>query len=149
MNQTLREQVRSWRIDREAGLLSEAEFLSQVDAAIMTTADPPDYLVRLTLGESLAFEPRIDIVAEPPTQAEVRGLVLRVADKAERGALGDEALALVCLRLESGLAARFQDLCSTCSWISEEWHRIVDYDLDPAGFAVAAVRNLKRSVAKL
>lgn len=62
--QELREEVRGWLVDAKYGVITEGELVARADSLIAELAEPPDYLIAVSLGESLAQVPRLDMVKE-------------------------------------------------------------------------------------
>ena len=58
------EEVRSWLIEVNVGLLTEAELIELVDSKIAELDEPPDYLMAISLKERIDHLPRLDLIKD-------------------------------------------------------------------------------------
>ena len=117
----LRELARSRIIANKIGLISKAELEEWADQKILSIANPPDFLISMSMGNDseLNFVERLDLVRDKPNDKDAASIAVEVLQRLGSGKLdvaGLEDIALKCERVldqESNYWAKF-------SWISDE-----------------------------
>lgn len=97
--QELREEVRGWLVDAKYGVITEGELVARADSLIAELAEPPDYLIAVSLGESLAQVPRLDMVKERIDARDLGLFAGRLLARLEAGEMDGEAIAAVCAKV--------------------------------------------------
>ena len=59
--------ARNWIVQTEVGLLSKVQLVMLADNYITENDEFPDWMVKISLSESLAREPKLDLILEPIT----------------------------------------------------------------------------------
>lgn len=115
----LLEQVRGWLIEEKVGLISKAEFVRRADELIDELDKPPDYLIRVSLGENLEHVPRLDLIKERVTDADCSGIAKKILQRYTIGAIGLEDVGNYALNMAKMLGAN-EVLYVDFDWINDE-----------------------------
>jgi len=59
--------ARNWIVQTEVGLLSKEQLIQLADDYITENDEFPDWMIKISLSESLAREPKLDLILEPIT----------------------------------------------------------------------------------
>jgi hypothetical protein len=82
------ETARGWLIEERVGLIDRAGLVARVDASVASSPEPPPALVALSVGESLAWSGRLDLVEHPMDDQDAAGLASLLLSKLDAGELG-------------------------------------------------------------
>ena len=114
------EEVREWLVDTKYGLITPEELVTRADAAIRKLADPPDYLLSVSLGEPLYFVPRLDLLKDRVSDMDFAKLASRLLEKLQSWAIDLEKTVSV-----SGKVSRFHSrACPSGPWDEFHWIEI-------------------------
>jgi hypothetical protein len=115
------EQARTMLIQEKVGLISSAELISWADETLTTLENAPDFLVSISMEESLAFAPRLDLIQDPIADDDCPKIALRMLDLYKSGKIGFDQIDGISLRMIQELnhsSRYFPDF----DWITDELH---------------------------
>lgn len=142
---SLREQIRTWLIDESVGLIDTAELVARADRAIAESPDPPAFLIAVSLGEPLRFEPRLDLIKEPMGAADLVGLALRVLEALQSAEIDVDQVAAIATRVPFPRDADAAAAWSEFDWISDELELVRVGVKDETGVADRIADALRRA----
>lgn len=106
--------------------------------------DPPDYLIALSLGESLAHVPRLDLVREPVDTDDLVLLACRVSKALDAGVLDLDGLGAIAMRLTFPRSdAAIEPAWARLAWIVDELELVDAGIKDARGLQARIARVLK------
>ncbi len=123
-DKAMRETVRQWLIDAEVGLIDRSTLVQRIDRTIGDMDAPPHYLLQLSTGASVAYEPRVDLALEPQTHADLKSLAARLLAGFQAGELSSSRVAEIAFKTSLLGAAHADPVLATFARISDELHFI-------------------------
>ena len=115
----LLEKVRGWLIEEKVGLISKAELVRRADNTIAELNKPPEFLLSVSLGESLEHVPRLDLIKERVTDADCPGIAKKILQQYKIGAIGLEDVGIYALNMAKMLGAQ-EGPYVDFDWINDE-----------------------------
>lgn len=85
-------QLRGWLIEKAIGLIDETELKRRADAEIANLETPPDYLIKVSIGEPLDHVPGLDLTKEGIALPDCALITSKVAQQYRQGAISLEFL---------------------------------------------------------
>lgn len=116
---SLLEEVRGWLIDEKLCLISKEELVRRADDAIARLEEPPNYLINISLGESLMHVPRLDLIKEPISDSDCPRLARTLLQRYRTGTIGLEDIGTYALKIADMLGAR-NHAFDAFNWIDDE-----------------------------
>jgi len=113
------EEVRSWLVQEQIGLLSKADLIALVDEKILELNDPPYYLTAISLKESLAHVPQLDLVKDSVGNKDCAPIARIMLQKLNNGEATLDDIGLYSLRMHQLLSEEDQ-LFVDFLWIDDE-----------------------------
>ena len=141
---SLREEVREWLIDRQVGLIDAKELKERADQRILELDAPPDFLISISIGESLAHIERLDLVREPLMREDLGKLALRLLAGLKAGCLDLEEVAVAAVHISFPRDSQMIDASLEFAWITDELHLIEEGAKDPEGYEDGVFAALER-----
>ena len=141
---SLREEVREWLVDKRVGLIDSEELQRRADRKIAGLDAPPDYLIVISLGESLAHIERLDLVREPLTREDLGKLAVRLLAGLKTGCLDLETVAVAATHITFPRHDKMIDAWVEFAWIIDEWQYIEDGMKGPEGYEDGVFAALER-----
>lgn len=142
----MKEEARVWIIKEKIGILSKDDLVSLADQYIQDHDDYPDWMLKISMSETLEREDRLDLVMNPVDEKDSSIIAKELLSLYESGELSMSDLAAAChkmyLSLEWGCDAFNQFI-----WISDEVHLIEEGIKPLEGFEENARQSLKAVVA--
>ena len=121
MKELLREEARCKLIDEKVGLISQDELVNWVDNKLLELNEAPDFLVSISLRESLEYMPQLDLVKDRVTDNDCPALAKRIMQAYKAGKIGFDEIEMIALNLTQVLKGT--DNCYLdFMWISDELH---------------------------
>lgn len=142
---TLRETIRTWLIDESVGLIDATELVARADRAIAEVSEPPGFLIAVSLGEPLQFEPRLDLVKEPMVAADLVGLAQRILEALQSGRIDVDRVGAIATRVPFPRDADAVAVWSELDWISDELELVRTGVKDESGVQERIVDALNRA----
>ncbi len=138
----MREEVRSWLIQEKVGLLSKVDLVSLVDERISELDEPPDYLITISLGESLEHEPNLDLIKERCTNNECISIAGKMLERFQSGKASLSDLGLYTMKA-CQLLGEQEGIYSDFDWINDEVHLVNEGIKDRESSSIEIIKVLE------
>lgn len=111
--------ARHWIIQEQVGLLSKMQIVELADNYILNHEISPDWMFKLSLGESLAREPLLDLIIEPINDRDCSYIASIVLRNYKNSELGMKEIGLIAKQLASLIDENCECL-HNLYWITDE-----------------------------
>ncbi|KPL94848.1 hypothetical protein [Vibrio splendidus] len=115
----MKSEFRQWIIQNKVGLLSREQLVQIADTYIIDNDVFPDWVTKISLGESLEREPLLDLMLEPINEGDCKVIASEILAQYQKGELDTQKLGDIShklyLSLEWGCEAFDKFI-----WISDE-----------------------------
>jgi hypothetical protein len=128
------EEVRSWLVDEEVGLIGHEDVVTMADRAIEQLETPPDYLFALSLGQPLTHLVKLDLVKYPIIEADLVNLAARLLAGLKVDRISVEDVALVAARVSFPRSDNMSGVWIDFAWITDEMDLIEHGASDGSNF---------------
>lgn len=115
------EEVRSWLIQQEIGLLTETDLISLVDERIQSLSSPPEYLIKVSMRENLNFIPRLDLIQNPVKTQDCIVIAQKIIDAINLDVISYNEVETLSINICKLLDSK-EPAYDWFDWISDEIH---------------------------
>lgn len=113
------EEVRSWLIEENVGLITEAELIERVDNKISEFDEPPDYLIAISLKERIDHLPRLDLIKDRVENNDCSNVARKMLSALDSGKASFDDVGLYSLKMCQLLGAQERPYVDF-DWINDE-----------------------------